>query len=195
MAKVVVREECFNFSLLLLSLFLFYGDRQWQDCLIWRFSITGCLGYVCRRQKGSTLKGKKMSWKGTLPWLLIPICNLGSKYGNYLSCVAIGTQEQKRVCPEWKCASLWSEDDKLQKNYRIFFFFFFLRRYIFKAYSIGHKVQDEWLWICTMNRISLQRWWWYETGIVRYAFISDSALFKRQILFSCKQTTDKPIVF
>lgn len=125
MAKVVVREECFNFSLLLLSLFLFYGDRQWQDCLIWRFSITGCLGYVCRRQKGSTLKGKKMSWKGTLPWLLIPICNLGSKYGNYLSCVAIGTQEQKRVCPEWKCASLWSEDDKLQKNYRIFFFFFF----------------------------------------------------------------------
>lgn len=53
MAKVVVRKECFSFSSLLYSLFLFYADGQRQDCLE-VFPL--CLDYVCRRQKGRTVQ-------------------------------------------------------------------------------------------------------------------------------------------
>lgn len=64
MAKVVVRKECFSFSSLLLSLFLFYGDSQWQDCLE-VFPL--CLDYVCRRQKGRRVQERGLGRVCFLP--------------------------------------------------------------------------------------------------------------------------------
>lgn len=52
MAKVVVREEDFSVSSLLLSPFIvYYGEGQGQDHLKGRFSNIGCLGYFVKDRK------------------------------------------------------------------------------------------------------------------------------------------------
>lgn len=50
--KVVVREEDFSVSSLLLSPFIvYYGEGQGQDHLKGRFSNIGCLGYFVKDRK------------------------------------------------------------------------------------------------------------------------------------------------
>lgn len=79
MAKVLVREENFCSSSLLLSLCFSYGEGQGQNHLKGRFSTTECLGYICKRQKVGTAERKMMSWEGMLPFSWCR-CNLGNEY-------------------------------------------------------------------------------------------------------------------
>lgn len=96
MEKLVVREEDFSVSSLLLSLFSPYGEGQEQYQLKGRFSNTEWLGYARKRQKIRTAGRQKISWKGALPFSECR-CNLGSEHRNYLSFVTKGSQDQKRL--------------------------------------------------------------------------------------------------